>query len=57
MRLARGYQDRSIDRKSLQRSTHSLTGSMQRPAIWKCPAEITDYVEDLIWKTLSLQTS
>lgn len=57
MRLARGYQDRSIDRKSLQRSTHSLTGNVQRPAIWKCPAEITDYVEDLIWKTLSLQTS
>jgi len=30
---------------------------MARPAIWKCPLEITDYVEDLIWKILDLERS
>jgi len=28
---------------------------MIRPAIWKCPVEAVDYVEDLIWRILDLK--
>jgi hypothetical protein len=33
----------------------SLKRGMIRPAIWKCPAEITDHVEGLIWQVLDLE--
>lgn len=33
----------------------SLRRGMTRPAIWKCPIEITDYVERLIWQLLDLE--
>jgi hypothetical protein len=32
----------------------TLKRGMTRPAIWKCPTEITDYVEDLIWHLLDV---
>jgi hypothetical protein len=32
----------------------SLKRGMTRPTIWRCPVEITDYVEDLIWRLLDL---
>lgn len=35
----------------------SLKRGMIHPAIWKCPLEITDYVERLIWRILDLERS
>jgi hypothetical protein len=33
----------------------SLKRGMIRPAIWKCPVELTDYVECLVWQVLDLE--
>lgn len=33
----------------------SLKRGMIRPAIWKCPADLTDYVERLVWQVLDLK--
>jgi hypothetical protein len=33
----------------------SLRRGMARPATWKCPLEITNYVEGLIWRLLDLE--
>jgi hypothetical protein len=33
----------------------SLKRGMTRPAIWKCPADLTGYVESLVWQVLDLQ--
>jgi len=33
----------------------SLKRGMMRPAIWKCPPEISDYVERLVWQVLDLE--
>ena len=32
----------------------SLKRGMLRPAIWKCPADLADYVESLVWQVLDL---
>lgn len=32
----------------------SLKRGMVRPAVWKCPADLTDYVESLVWDVLDV---